>query len=95
MRIRRRITYFLSRSVVPAIAIAITTYFSYYAFAGPRGVFQLRATEAELAVKDQQLAELHHAHALERAVGERRQCRSPAWRSSGITAESKYFSSSL
>jgi cell division protein FtsB len=58
MRIRRSVTRFLTASVIPAIAIAVTGYFGYYTLNGPRGLLQLKSTDAALAVQESQLADL-------------------------------------
>ena len=44
--------------VVPAITVAVVTYFGAYAIWGNRGVLALEDTQAQLGIRQQQLSEL-------------------------------------
>ena len=44
--------------VVPAITVAVVAYFGAYAIWGNRGVLALEDTQAQLGIRQQQLAEL-------------------------------------
>ena len=61
MRIRRSVTLFFLASVVPAIAIAVTAYFGYYAVGGPRGLVMLANTNSALSAQDAKLANLEQS----------------------------------
>ena len=58
MRIKRSVTRIFTVLIVPAISLAVVGYFGTYAIWGNRGVLALEDTQAELGVKQQQLAEL-------------------------------------
>lgn len=58
MRIRRSVTRFFSVLVVPAITVAVVSYFGAYAIWGNRGVLSLEDTNAQLGIQQQQLAQL-------------------------------------
>jgi cell division protein FtsB len=58
MRIRRSVKSFFSAIVIPAICIAVTAYFGYYAFNGPRGYIAFERTDANLAADQARLAAL-------------------------------------
>ena len=58
MRIKRSVSRFFAVLVVPAITVAVVTYFGAYAIWGNRGVLALEDTQAQLGVHQQQLAEL-------------------------------------
>jgi cell division protein FtsB len=58
MRIRRSVSRFFAVLVVPAITVAVVTYFGAYAIWGNRGVLALEDTQAQLGVRQQQLSEL-------------------------------------
>lgn len=58
MRIRRSVTRFIGRLVLPAICAAATAYFGYYAIWGERGFVVLTSTKAQLATQKAQLASL-------------------------------------
>ena len=45
--------------VLPAICGAVSAYFGYYAIWGERGAVALEDTQAELGVKQEQLAQIH------------------------------------
>ena len=58
MRIKRSVTRFFLALILPAITLAVVGYFGAYAIWGNRGILALEDTQAELGVKQQQLAEL-------------------------------------
>jgi cell division protein FtsB len=58
MRIKRSVSRFFAVLVIPAITVAVVTYFGAYAIWGNRGVLALEDTQAKLGVRQQQLAEL-------------------------------------
>jgi cell division protein FtsB len=58
MRIRRSVSRFFAVLVIPAITVAVVTYFGAYAIWGNRGVLALEDTQARLGVRQQQLSEL-------------------------------------
>ena len=58
MRIKRSVSRFFAVLVIPAITVAVVTYFGAYAIWGNRGVLALEDTQAQLGVRQQQLAEL-------------------------------------
>ena len=58
MRIKRSVTRFFSLMVVPAITVAVVSYFGTYAIWGNRGILVLEDTEANLGIQQQQLAQL-------------------------------------
>ena len=58
MRIKRSVTRFFSLMVVPAITVAVVSYFGTYAIWGNRGILVLEDTEAKLGIQQQQLAQL-------------------------------------
>ena len=59
MRIRRSVSRFFGVLVVPAITLAVVSYFGAYAIWGNRGVLVLEDTEAKLGIQQEQLAQLH------------------------------------
>jgi len=58
MRIKRSVTRFFSVLVVPAITLAVVSYFGAYAIWGTRGVLALEDTNAQLGIRQEQLAQL-------------------------------------
>jgi cell division protein FtsB len=58
MRIRRSVTRFFSVLVVPAVTVAVVSYFGAYAIWGNRGVLALEDTQAKLGIQQEQLAQL-------------------------------------
>ena len=58
MRIRRSVTRVFAAMVLPAVCGAVTAYFGYYAVWGERGVLALENAQAELGVRQEQLAQL-------------------------------------
>ena len=63
MRIKRSVTRFFSVLVVPAISIAVVSYFGAYAIWGNRGVLVLEDTQAQLDIHQVQLAQLQENRA--------------------------------
>lgn len=58
MRIKRSVTRFFSVLVVPAITVAVVSYFGAYAIWGNRGVLALEDTQAQLGIRQEQLTQL-------------------------------------
>ena len=58
MRIKRSVTRFFSMMLLPAITLAVVTYFGTYAIWGTRGVLALEDTEARLGIQQEKLAQL-------------------------------------
>src|ERR1700761_4183634 len=58
MRIKRSVTRFFTALILPAITLAVVGYFGTYAIWGNRGILVLEDTQAELGVRQQQLAEV-------------------------------------
>ena len=70
MRLRRRITQSVGLLIVPAICCAVTIYFGYAGFVGPRGLLAWSQTEAQLVVSQRELSEIRSERiALERRIG--------------------------
>jgi cell division protein FtsB len=59
MRIRRSVSRFFSVLVVPAITLAVVSYFGAYAIWGNRGILVLEDTQARLGIQQEQLAQIH------------------------------------
>lgn len=59
MRIRRSVTRVFAAMVLPAICGAVSAYFGYYAIWGARGVLALEDTQAQLGIRQEQLAQVH------------------------------------
>lgn len=58
MRIKRSVSRFFGILVVPAITVAVVSYFGTYAIWGSRGILALEETQAELGLQQQKLAQL-------------------------------------
>ena len=58
MRIKRSVTRFFTTLIVPALTLAVVSYFGTYAIWGNRGILVLEDTQAQLGVQQQHLAEL-------------------------------------
>ena len=58
MRIKRSVSRFFTVLIIPAITVAVVSYFGAYAIWGNRGVLSLEDTQAQLGIRQQQLAEL-------------------------------------
>ena len=58
MRIKRSVSRFFAVLVVPAITVAVVAYFGAYAIWGNRGILSLEDTQAQLGIRQQQLAEV-------------------------------------
>jgi len=58
MRIKRSVTRFFLALILPAITLAVVGYFGAYAIWGNRGILALEDTQAELGVRQQQLADV-------------------------------------
>ena len=61
MRIRRSVTRFFSVLVIPAVTVAVVSYFGAYAIWGNRGVLALEDTQARLGMQQEQLAQIESA----------------------------------
>ena len=58
MRIKRSVTRFFTVLIVPSVTLAVVGYFGAYAIWGARGILALEDTQAELGIRQQQLAEV-------------------------------------
>ena len=58
MRIKRSVTRFFTALIVPAVTLAVVSYFGAYAIWGHRGILVLEDTQAQLGIQQQHLAEL-------------------------------------
>ena len=58
MRIKRSVTRFFTVLILPAISLAVVGYFGTYAIWGNRGILALEDTQAQLGIRQQQLAEV-------------------------------------
>ncbi|MGH6828411.1 MAG: FtsB family cell division protein [Rhizomicrobium sp.] len=58
MRIRHSVTRFFLALILPAVSLAVVSYFGGYAIWGERGLLVLEDTEARLGLGDEQLAQL-------------------------------------
>ena len=58
MRIKRSVSRFFGALILPALTIAVVSYFGAYAIWGNRGVLALVDTQAQLGIQQQQLAQL-------------------------------------
>ena len=61
MRIKRSVARFFTLMVLPAVTIAVVSYFGGHAVWGERGILALEDAQAHLALQQQQLAQLNHA----------------------------------
>ena len=61
MRIKRSVARFFTLMVLPAVTIAVVSYFGGHAVWGERGILALEDAQANLALQQQQLAQLNHA----------------------------------
>ena len=70
MRIKRSVSRFFGVLIVPALSLAVVGYFGSYAIWGNRGILALQDTQAELGLKQQQLAQFKDNRArLEHRIG--------------------------
>lgn len=58
MRIKRSVARFFTLMVLPAVTIAVVSYFGGYAVWGERGILALEDSQAHLALQQQELAQL-------------------------------------
>ncbi len=58
MRIKRSVTRFFATLVVPAVTVAVVSYFGAYAIWGNRGILMLEDTQAKLGIQQEQLSQL-------------------------------------
>ena len=63
MRIKRSVTRFFTTLIVPAVTLAVVSYFGAYAIWGHRGILVLEDTQAQLGIQQQHLAELQASRA--------------------------------
>ena len=70
MRIKRSVTRFFTALVLPGITLAVVGYFGTYAIWGSRGILALEDTQAQLGIRQQQLAEVQaNRQRLEHRIG--------------------------
>lgn len=70
MRIKRSVSRFFIALIVPAVSLAVVSYFGAYAIWGNRGILSLEDTQAQLGIQQQQLADLQASRArLEHRIG--------------------------
>ena len=58
MRIKHSVSRFFTTLIVPAVTLAVVSYFGAYAIWGNRGILALEDTQAQLGIRQQQLAEV-------------------------------------
>jgi|SRR5579864_6334033 len=58
MRIKRSVTRFFGALVIPALTVAVVSYFGSYAIWGERGLLALEDAQARLGVREEQLAQV-------------------------------------
>jgi cell division protein FtsB len=58
MRIKRSVSRFFVALIVPAVSLAVVSYFGAYAIWGNRGILSLEDTQAKLGIQQQQLSDL-------------------------------------
>jgi cell division protein FtsB len=58
MRIKRSVSRFFAALIVPAVSLAVVSYFGAYAIWGNRGILSLEDTQAQLGIQQQQLSDL-------------------------------------
>jgi cell division protein FtsB len=58
MRIKRSVSRFFGALVLPALAVAVVSYFGSYAIWGERGLLALEDVQARLGVRQAQLAQV-------------------------------------
>ncbi len=58
MRIKRSVRRFFQTLILPAISLAVISYFGAYAVWGERGLYQLEDVQAKLGIQQQQLADV-------------------------------------
>jgi len=58
MRIKRSVTRFFGALILPALSIAVVSYFGAYAIWGERGLLQLEDVQAHLGIQQEQLAQV-------------------------------------
>ena len=63
MRIKRSVTRFFTTLIMPALTLAVVSYFGTYAIWGNRGILVLEDTQAQLGIQQQHLAELQGSRA--------------------------------
>jgi len=63
MRIKRSVSRVFGVMVVPAITVAVVTYFGAYTIWGNRGILALEDTEAKLGIQQEQLAQIQDTRA--------------------------------
>ena len=58
MRIRRSVSNFFSALILPALTVAVVSYFGSYAIWGDRGLLTLDKVQGHLSLQEQQLAQI-------------------------------------
>ncbi len=70
MRIKRSVSRFFIALIVPAVSLAVVSYFGAYTIWGNRGILSLEDTQGQLGIQQQQLADLQASRArLEHRIG--------------------------
>ena|ERR1019366_93352 len=75
MRIKRSVIRFFGALILPALTIAVVSYFGFYAIWGERGLFQLEDAQARLGLGQAQLAQVrgerdHLSHRIQLMEGD-------------------------
>jgi cell division protein FtsB len=60
MRIKRSVTRLFAALIIPALSIAVVSYFGAYAIWGARGLLQLEDVQARLGIQQEQLAQIQN-----------------------------------
>ena len=58
MRIKRSVSRFFGALILPALTVAVVSYFGFYAVWGERGLLQLEDVQARLGVRQAELAQV-------------------------------------
>jgi cell division protein FtsB len=58
MRIKRSVTRFFGALILPALSIAVVSYFGAYAIWGERGLLQLEDVQAHLGIQQEKLVQV-------------------------------------
>ena len=58
MRIKRSVTRFFGALILPALTVAVVSYFGSYAIWGERGMLALGTVQARLDVREEQLSQV-------------------------------------
>jgi cell division protein FtsB len=58
MRIKRSVRHFFQSLILPAVSLAVISYFGAYAIWGERGLYKLEDAQARLGIQQEQLAQV-------------------------------------